>query len=248
MLISLLVSLALCAQSHDADRTEIIGGVTQVAAPGTPGLMAVYGENAFVVFSAGKPGKELPVAAAARYGKGRVFGIAHSGYFSFTDRSTTTGEFMMNAREWLGANDSLEVKEFNTLDIRTKQQADALRQWVYDGGALLLAECPWGWEQVTSKDMREELPSNWVMAPMGLCFASGYASTNTDGNYAMAKSFPHAANAGEAARRLMNARGKELSSSGMFALNSAVAAVPRDDEILRPLLAEYFKSQKGRAP
>ena len=248
MLISLLASLALCAQSHDADRTEIIGGVTQVAAPGAPGLMAVYGENAFVVFSAGKLGKELPVAAAARYGKGRVFAIAHSGYFSFTDRSTTTGEFMMNAREWLGANDSLEVKEFNTLGIRTKRQADELRQWVYDGGALLLAECPWGWEQVTSKDMREELPSNWVMAPMGLCFAPGYASTNTNGNYAMAKSFPHAANAGEAARRLMHARGKELSASGMFALNSAVAAVPRDDEILRPLLAKYFKSQKGRAP
>ncbi|MDE0586429.1 MAG: M60 family metallopeptidase [Planctomycetota bacterium] len=248
MLISLLVSLALCAQSHDADRTEIIGGVTQVAAPGTPGLMAVYGENAFVVFSAGKLGKEVPVAAAARYGKGRVFGIAHSGYFSFADRSTATGEFMMNAREWLGDNDSLEVKEFNTLGIRSKQQADELRQWVYDGGALLLAECPWGWEQVTSKDMREELPSNWVMAPMGLCFASGYAATNTGGNYAMAKSLPHAANAGEAARRLMNARGKELSAAGMFALNSAVAAVPRDDEILRPLLAEYFKSQKGRAP
>ena len=86
MLISLLVSLASCAQLHDADRAEIIGGVTQVAAPGTPGLMAVYGENAFVVFSTGKPGKEMPVAAAARYGKGRVFGVAHSSYFSFDYR------------------------------------------------------------------------------------------------------------------------------------------------------------------
>ena len=244
-----ILYLSLFAQIQEEARSQIIGDVESIAPVGTPGHLSVYGAKAFVLVYAGEKDKELPLAAAATYGEGRIFAIAHSGYLSGSIVETSAGKLVANARAWLSNSGKLEVKVFNELNIKTKEQADNLRQWVYDGGSLLLAECPWGWEQVTSQDMREELPANWVIAPMGICFASGYASTNIGGEYAVSVSWPHASNAGIAVEKLMKQRkAKQLSSTGMFALNAAIASVPKGDEILRPLLEEYFRSTTGRGP
>ncbi|MFT7516753.1 MAG: hypothetical protein ACI84O_000538 [Myxococcota bacterium] len=244
-----LLLIALCAfsQNPETHREQLLEGVVAFERSGTPGQLAVFGENAFVVVSSGGNGSELPLAAAATFGKGRVFAIAHSGYYGFSSDDTQAGLLMNNAREWLSNNGDAEVRRFDKLNIRNQVQADALRQWVAEGGGLLLAECPWGWAQVSGKNMRTEMPANWLLAPMGLVFADGYAAATHNGNFSIEQSHPDAADAGAAARRLVASR-KQMDATGMFALSAAVAAVAADDVLLLPLLRDFFETHNKRGP
>lgn len=85
------------------DTTPILDGVTEIAAPGVPGSIVVYGDGA-VPLIAGKVGKSLlqPVAAAAILGKGRIVALGHSGYGGRDSAQVAdTGEFITNAIHWV---------------------------------------------------------------------------------------------------------------------------------------------------
>ncbi len=89
---------------RDADLQALLAGVSEIAAPGWPGCLAVYGDQAFAVVT-GKSGQaHTPVVAAAHYDRGRIVALGHNGYFGREALSTAdTGQFMVNAVGWLAA-------------------------------------------------------------------------------------------------------------------------------------------------
>lgn len=89
------------------DLDALLDGVTEIAAPGVPGLLCVYGPEAVPVI-VGAPGQgavsvdvRAPVVAAARWQDGRVVALGHDGYFVRSTLETAdTGSLMMNALHW----------------------------------------------------------------------------------------------------------------------------------------------------
>ena len=91
------------AWAQDADQAALRRGVSEIAAPGLPGPVAVFGPRAFavVVGGAGK-GIAAPVVAAGRLGAGRVVAFGHPGYLEKEALDTAdTGVLVLNAVRWL---------------------------------------------------------------------------------------------------------------------------------------------------
>lgn len=88
------------AQTADAKR--LLDGVRQIAAPGVPGPLCVFGPNAFPVVVGKADGDVLqPVVAAGRLDRGRVVAFGHTGYLDAqTLKTADTGEFLLNAVQW----------------------------------------------------------------------------------------------------------------------------------------------------
>ena len=123
-LFALLLSLlALPSHAADADLAALTKGVKEIAGPGAPGNISVFGPAAFAVV-AGKEGKtaQTAVVAAARAGRGRLVAFAHTSYLD-ADLLTQldTGKLMDNAIAWAGgaAKPTLVVP-------KSKPLADAL--------------------------------------------------------------------------------------------------------------------------
>lgn len=92
------------------DASVLRSGVTQIAAPGLPGSLCVFGPSAFAV-AAGKSGKFLePVVAASKWGSGRLVAFGHTGYFDGEALGTAdTGKFLTNAVRWAGGRPDVTV-------------------------------------------------------------------------------------------------------------------------------------------
>jgi hypothetical protein len=91
------------ASADDRDIKQLLDGVDQIAAPGVPGPLCVFGEDAFAVVT-GTARKRFmePVVAAARMGKGRAVVFGHNGYFDADALGTAdTWRFMENAFRWV---------------------------------------------------------------------------------------------------------------------------------------------------
>jgi hypothetical protein len=86
-----------------AERALLLRGIDSIPAMGTPGTLAVFGRSAFAVVTGGQK-NPLAVAAAAQYGKGRVFAMAHNSYFGanvVADAESAAGKLLRNAITWL---------------------------------------------------------------------------------------------------------------------------------------------------
>lgn len=118
-----LLFLASTAFAADADFTALTKGVTEIAAPGAPGNISVFGPAAFAVV-AGKEGKtaQTAVVAATRAGRGRFVAFGHTSYLD-ADLLTQldTGKFMENAIAWAG-----NTPKPTLVVPRSKSLADAL--------------------------------------------------------------------------------------------------------------------------
>lgn len=94
-----------------ADLAALLDGVHEIAAPGAPGTLCVFGDAAFPVVVGGI-GKESsgPVVGAARFGNGRVVAFSHNGYFG-SDALTTadTAVLMVNATRWAAGGRALSA-------------------------------------------------------------------------------------------------------------------------------------------
>jgi len=118
-----LLFLASTAFAADADFTALTKGVTEIAAPGAPGNISVFGPAAFAVV-AGKEGKtaQTAVVAATRAGRGRVVAFGHTSYLDADLLSQLdTGKFMDNAIAWAG-----NAPKPTLVVPRSKSLADAL--------------------------------------------------------------------------------------------------------------------------
>lgn len=102
LLAGLVLTLTPATGGAQSAREDLLDGVREIAAPGSPGSIAVYapGAEAIVVGKAGAGGRAA-VVAAGKLGRGRVVAFAHDGYFS-TDQLAKgdTGRLVANAARW----------------------------------------------------------------------------------------------------------------------------------------------------
>ena len=112
--LSILLPLAVHAQKtdpNDADRKAILQGVQNISAPGLPGTVCAFGEQAFPLVL-GKSGAKLhaSVAAATHYGKGRAIILGHSGYLEGDGAAQADNEkFILNSLRWLAGDSRLPI-------------------------------------------------------------------------------------------------------------------------------------------
>jgi len=106
--------LAVCWAAYpglgdDRDLATLLDGVTEIAAPGVPGPLCVFGDRAFPVIVGGDEKLREPVVAAARSGRGRVVALGHNGYFGPDAlASADTSRLMLNAVRWVAGNRGME--------------------------------------------------------------------------------------------------------------------------------------------
>ena len=88
----------------DEDLDFLVHGVSEIARPGVPGALCVYGPDAFpVVAGVVAGGAEAPVVAAGGWQDGRVVAFGHDGYFDGATLDVAdTGRFVANAVRWTG--------------------------------------------------------------------------------------------------------------------------------------------------
>jgi hypothetical protein len=120
------LSLALPSAfaADNPDLKQLLNGVQEISAPGLPGSLCVFGDNAFPVVAggSGKIARE-PVVAAARVGNGRVVAFGHTGYFDLKNLNADTQKLFLNAVRWsAGADDSGRV-----VVVKSRGLADFLK-------------------------------------------------------------------------------------------------------------------------
>ena len=146
---------------------------------------------------------------------------------------------------------ALEPDSFDLLIWLGGVPADAgfreqIRTFVHRGGGLLTGTCPWGWEQINARrglTLRDDLPENQVLAPMGLVFSPGYAEPNLDGGFRPAKEAVHAGRAFEQVRK---AQLDNFAES--YLLERALQSLPPSDTVLLPKLRRAFQMTAARQP
>ena len=182
MLQLLLAILALTSNTE-----QMLDGIDSIPILGTPGTMAVWEENAFPVIVG--QNKSQPVAVAAEYGDGRFFAIAHGSYVAGV-KDGTASKFMTQVAQWVSQKENPLI---GTLKNNTKNWDDVdllmwgqnmqlsseietkLLKWIEDGGGVIASACPWGWVQVTGKNLQTDLSQNRVMAKLGMQYGGNYA-------------------------------------------------------------------------
>jgi hypothetical protein len=101
--------LCVCATSADEqDLAALLDGVSEIASPGVPGPLCVFGDEAFVV-TAGGWGKDLerPLVAAASYGEGRAVVFGHGGFMEpRSQEKFDTGRLLLNSVRWAAGSET----------------------------------------------------------------------------------------------------------------------------------------------
>ncbi len=103
----LIVSWTAFANDEDKDMELLLDGIAEIAAPGIPGPLCVFGEQAFPVIAGAAAGTLCePVVAAGKIGKGNVVAFGHTGYLDGnTLKIADTGQLILNSLRW-AANDA----------------------------------------------------------------------------------------------------------------------------------------------
>ncbi len=107
-----LPSSSTASRSHLAqdDIVALQAGVSEIAAPGVPGPLCVYGPEAFVVAVGDVGGLRAPAAAAGRWEAGRVVALGHGGYFGAGSLDVAdTGRFIANALGWAAGKERTDA-------------------------------------------------------------------------------------------------------------------------------------------
>jgi hypothetical protein len=105
---------AAAAAAEKGDVETLLDGVERIAAPGAPGSLCVFGDQAFAVVAGGAGGKaRQPAVAATRMGKGRVVAFGHDGYLGAEALAAAdTGRLMLNAVRWVAGEAAKKEEPF----------------------------------------------------------------------------------------------------------------------------------------
>lgn len=96
-------SSALWCAPAPALGQEILDGVREIASPGTPGNVVVWGDGAEALVCGGRAGAREAVVASASLGAGRIVAFGHTGYLdAATIRERDTQRLVVNAVRWAG--------------------------------------------------------------------------------------------------------------------------------------------------
>lgn len=234
LLIQLTLSIVI-ATSPQTVRDKVLHGIDSIPVLGTPGTMCVWGDDAFPIIF-GKD-KASPIAVAAIHGKGRFFAIAHGSYVSGLQDGTGS-QFMKQVVQWVGnkANPTIvtlnndrsrwggaDILAFGQNMQLTSENETALLEWVRNGGGVIASACPWGWAQVTGKDLRSDLSQNRVMANLGMQYGGGYSRASGSGVF-LIEDIPEESHAGVALQQLRKTG--SCSAVGSNAILSAIQTAP----------------------
>ncbi|MDQ7780867.1 MAG: M60 family metallopeptidase [Planctomycetota bacterium] len=267
--LSLLVFCAPApAKEEGGDWQALTKEVNEIAAPGVPGTICVFGKDAFAVAASSEP-----IVAAARLGKGRLVVFAHTGYLDEpTMKIADTAALMKNAILWTsggrprvavyenaalakfldarnieGENWTGQLKSFNVIVIGQSQiagDADSVREFVENGGGAIMADCPWGWLQLNpGKSLLKDHPGNKVTAPAGIVWADGY-NESSNGRFTVKP--PHAYLNASTALDALASGGKLPESEATFAgqsVTNAIRSVPEEDKLLLPRVRKLMKKE-----
>lgn len=116
----------VAAAAAEKDLDALLDSVTEIAAPGVPGPLCVFGDEAFpVVVGAGDGEVVVPVVAAARLGKGRAVAFGHTGYVDDARSlaAADTAALLLNAVRWAAGKRTPRVGVY-----RADPLADLLRR------------------------------------------------------------------------------------------------------------------------
>ena len=253
--------------SANADRAVLLSGIDILPLPGSPGTVSVFGPDAFAVLTGGGS-QPLAMIGAARFGRGRVVLAAH-GYHGAANSALNPNDglsvFAHNALGWITDGKAkpivgklnLPISEWRKHDVLIWSGApewpdqdwiEALQGYVRRGGGLFMGSCPWGWAQLSGKDIREEHPMNQVAAVMGLVLADGYCNANQDGGYSVSKTQAQHVHAGRVLD-FYQSRAQEAVSDdapSYHPLLHAVDSIPNQDEILLPNLLQFAEQMGGQ--
>ncbi len=143
MTLALIPALIISFQSFNRD--YLTDGVSEIAAPGSPGVLATFGNDAFPIVAAKYSGGQASVVAGSVLGKGRLIGFGHSGYFGAgTINSLDTGKLIVNSIHWLSRfNNSLKIAT-----IRTPELAAFLRSKGFTVAEINAGDDPMGFNVV----------------------------------------------------------------------------------------------------
>ncbi|MDP6849466.1 MAG: M60 family metallopeptidase [Planctomycetota bacterium] len=247
--------------AQESDRDFLLKGIDVLPRNGVPGTVSVFGPKAFAILTGG--GKQaLPMTGASRFGKGRVVIAAH-GYVGPAntprDEQDPRSIFAHNVLEWLTVGKKKpkvgtlrsspeEWKNFDVLlwlgapDWPDNDWIENLQNYVHAGGSLFAGSCPWGWKQVTGRDLREDHPINRVVAPMGLALGDGYNDANQGGGFSVSKNRAdrvHAGNVFAYYSAITTGKGERDNQPPFYPLIHAVDSLPKEDPILLPKLREF---------
>ncbi|XP_013774531.1 TRPM8 channel-associated factor homolog [Limulus polyphemus] len=177
-------------------REEILKGISSVRREGIPGTIVVWGDNAEPILT-GQKEKDILIAAA-EYGKGRVVLFTHTSYGNaFESNQSWFSQLRGNVINWLvkGQNPQnvklirvkggttfpvLKVNE-NIAIVHSSGRAESpsffqkVENFVLSGGALFIAETPWGLMQITGMTT-DSIPHYQFLKKVGLCFTNDYFS------------------------------------------------------------------------
>lgn len=106
------------AARKQSAREVILAGVGEIAAPGVPGTIALWGDAAEVIVAGLEDGRDVPVVAVSTMGKGRVVLLGHSGYLD--DRALIygdTGRMLTNAVSWAAGSSKPKVGLVNAGEV-----------------------------------------------------------------------------------------------------------------------------------
>lgn len=102
-----LIAVAACAQT---DREALLDGVTQIAGPGLPGAVCVFGPTAFPVVVGKEGGQQEAVVAAGTAGASHCVAFGHTGYLDAPAMAIAdTGRLMLNAVRWCAGGQEPKV-------------------------------------------------------------------------------------------------------------------------------------------
>ncbi len=127
---------AVAADGRDIE--FLLEGVDEIAAPGVPGPLSVFGERAFAIVVAGPDSARQPVVAAGRMGAGRVVAFGHTGYLGSDKVYGTgqTGHLMVNSVRWAAGQKSHAAKSPRIGVYRQPGTLEYLKSQKLDAAAL----------------------------------------------------------------------------------------------------------------
>lgn len=139
----------------------------------------------------------------------------------------------------------------NTADL-SADELIALESFIRRGGGFLCCACPWGWAQVSKKDV-QEMPLNRILEEAGLAFTDGTVDGRAGGGFDVAEVVPGAEfNATSAIAMLMedeeaqrDAKSAKLKQAGAT-LQHVAGVLPEKDAKLRPTLESLLLGRRDR--
>ncbi len=119
----LVLILAAGAGADEADLRALTEGVAAIDAPGVPGPVAPFGDDAFAVVMGHARDADLPVVAATRFGAGRAVALGKDSFLAAALEMADTERLLVNAIRWAASSEDPRVGVF-----RYDGLAEALRE------------------------------------------------------------------------------------------------------------------------